>query len=113
MMGFGSHQLRDKALLALEDAVQECRYTKPPRTMALRFALAYLWAQKPGSRAPYEAYWQALATEGMSRFSGADQALSLIYQAHAPERDHGLGMRLWFRRQAQEQKPRREPPQQD
>lgn len=79
-MGFGPDQLRDKALLALEEAVQECRYRKPPRTMALRFTLAFLWAQRPSSRAPYEAFWRAIGAEGMWRFSGADQALTLIYQ---------------------------------
>jgi hypothetical protein len=97
-MRFAANQLRDKALLALEEAVQECRYRKPPRTMALRFALAFLWSQKPTSRAPYEAWWRAIDAKGMWRFSGADQALTLIYQAHEIPRDDEVAMELWRRR---------------
>lgn len=101
-MGFGADQLRDKALLALEEAVQECRYRKPPRTMALRFALAFLWAQQPRSRAPYDAFWQSIGAADIWRFSSADQAINLIYQAHRLKRDDEVLMELWRRRYEQE-----------
>jgi hypothetical protein len=41
-MRFGADQLRDKALLALEEAVQQSRYRPINRTLALKFALAFL-----------------------------------------------------------------------
>jgi hypothetical protein len=40
-MGVAADQLRDKALLALEDVVQECRYRQPRCRQSARFALAY------------------------------------------------------------------------
>jgi hypothetical protein len=94
-MGFGPDQLRDKALLALEEAVQECRFRAPKRSMAIRFALAYLWAYRPTDREPYERYWKALAQMDMWRFGAADTALRQIYLLLDVERDDELGMRLW------------------
>src|SRR5438128_5531025 len=59
-MGFAHQQLRDKALLALEEIVQEARYRRPRRSFALRFALAYLWAYAGGKRDPFDELWRAL-----------------------------------------------------
>jgi len=87
--------LRDKALLALEEAVQECRYRKPRRTHALRFALAYLWALRPADRGPFDAFWRALAEDGMFRFGSADQAIGMIYVHLGLKRCDELPMRLW------------------
>lgn len=103
-MGSGAEQLRDKALLALEEALQETRYRPVRRSMALRFTLAYLWACRPADRRPFDDYWSALAEQNMWRFSSADQALLRIYQALGLSRDEGLCMRLWKQRQEEEQR---------
>jgi hypothetical protein len=101
-MRFAADQLRDKALLALEEAVQEARYGPVRRTMALRFALAYLWAYSGLDRAEFDTLWRALAGEGMWRFSGADQALSAIYRSLKLKRNHDVGMAMWKRQQERE-----------
>lgn len=87
--------LRNKALLALEEAVQECRYRKPRRSHAIRFALAYLWALRPVNRAPFDAFWHALAADGIFRFGSTDQAMSMIYAHLGLKRCNELPMRLW------------------
>jgi hypothetical protein len=95
---FSPDQLRDKALLALEDAVQECRYRQPRRSFAVRFALAYLWAHKGGSREPFEAFWRAYCAEKSPwSFSCADQSLMTIYVELGLERPHKVGMDMWQR----------------
>ena len=97
-MGFGIDQLRSKALLALEEAVQETRYGKVRQTIALRFALAYLWTLTSGRRAPFDDLWKALADdEDFWRFGRADAALGSIYRVLEIERDHDLTMRMWKR----------------
>ena len=74
-MRFGT-TLTEKALLALEEAVQECRYGTPRRSFAHRFALAYLWSMSRGDRAPFDALWKALGADKTPwSFSGADTAL--------------------------------------
>jgi hypothetical protein len=88
-MGFGADQLKGKALLALEEALQELRYRPVRRSIALRFALAYLWASSGGDRGPFEDYWRAAADERMWRFSTADRALIGIYAAVGVQRDDG------------------------
>jgi hypothetical protein len=89
-------ELVGKALLALEDAVQECRYRQPRRSFAIRFALAYLWtqAQSPARR-PFVELWQALgAAKSPWSYSCADHALAFVYKAVGVERDNQVGMRL-------------------
>lgn len=99
-MGFGIDQLRSKALLALEEAVQETRYGKVRQTVALRFALAYLWTTSSGHRAPFDDFWKALVdTEHFWRFGRADAALGSIYRVLHLKRDHDLTMRMWKRAQ--------------
>ena len=89
--------LRDKALLALEDAVTETRYRSPRRSFAIRFALAYLWAYAGcGDRRPYDDLWRAL---GQPRspwsFNVADGALLAIYRALGVDRPDAIGSALW------------------
>jgi hypothetical protein len=103
-MGFGADQLKAKALLALEEALQELRYRPIRRSMALRFALAYLWASSGSARAPFDDYWRALADERMWRLSAADRALIGIYAAVGVQRDDAVMMRLWEARHREEQK---------
>lgn len=88
--------LRQKALLALEEAVQICRYRRPRRSFALRFALAYLWAQARCGREPFDRLWKVLGDEKSPwSFSAADGALLALYVALEVERDPGIGLDLW------------------
>jgi hypothetical protein len=106
-MRFGTN-LTEKALLALEEAVQECRYGRPRRSFAHRFALAYLWSRSRGDRAPFDEYWQALGADHSPwSFSVADNALLGIYQALGVGRDHQVAHRLWSEmdREMRKQKP--------
>ena len=94
-----SDQLRDKAFLALEDAVQECRWRTPRPSFAVRFALAYLWVHSGrGDRKPYDELWKCLrAPKEMWSFSAADHALSALYFACKVKRPPDLAMDLWKR----------------
>ena len=95
---FTPDALRDKALLALEEAVQECRYRTPRRSFALRFALAYLWAYAPRDRRPLDDLWRALGEEKSPwSFSCANNALSAVYHALGIRRDDEIGNRFWRR----------------
>ena len=94
-MRFAADHLRAKALLALEEATQECRYGPVTRTFAIRFALAYLWSLASTDRRPFDAFWKALSEAHMWRFSAANQALLGIYQQLGIMRDDEIGMRLW------------------
>jgi hypothetical protein len=96
-MRFTPDQLRNKALLALEEAVQETRYGQVRRTIALRFALSYLWASGTADRRCFDQFWSALQEDHMWRFSAADQALSSIYKQIGLERSHEVGMAMWTR----------------
>lgn len=97
-MRFGS-TLREKALLALEEAVQEARYRCPRRSFALRFALAFLWSQaKPGAeREAFDDFWKALSRRDMWRFGACDRALQAIHGAIGAERDEAAAMRMWVK----------------
>jgi hypothetical protein len=98
-------QLRAKALLALEDALQECRYRKPRRSYALRFALAWLWATSDADRRPFENFWRSLGAEKTPwSFGVADSALSEVYRALRVERDDAVSFAMWGRHSADEAK---------
>ena len=102
-MGFGPEQLRDKALLALEEVVQECRYRTPRRSFAVRFALAYLWAYASSDRKPFELLWRALGAEHSPwSYSRAETALQHLYRTLGLERDEAVAMRLWEARFGEE-----------
>ena len=97
-MRFGHDQLRDKALHALEEAVQEARFRSPRRCFALRFALAYLWAYGGGPRAPYDELWRALGRPKTPwSFSACDRALDEIHRALKIPRDEARSSALWAR----------------
>jgi hypothetical protein len=102
-MGFGPEQLRDKALLALEEAVQECRRSPPRRSFALRFALAYLWVYGSTDREPFDRFWRVIGDRKSPwSFSAANGALLAIYRTLGVERDEDLSMRLWRLQQESE-----------
>lgn len=94
-MGFGTEQLRDKALLALEEAVEESLWRPVRRTLALRFAFAYLWALKPVDRSTYDDLWKDLVTpNNPPRFGSVNAGLNRIYLLHGVERCHAIGLNM-------------------
>lgn len=94
-MGFGTDELRDKAFLALEEAVEESLFRPVRRTLALRFAFAYLWTLKPQERSTYDALWADLVTPtNPPRYGSANAALNRIYRFHGVERCHRTGLKM-------------------
>lgn len=88
--------LQIKALFALEQAVQECRYGRVRRTYALRFALAYLWSLDGGSRDPYRDLWCTLdGWNGTIRYRDADRALTDIHRRLRMPRDERQSKVAW------------------
>jgi hypothetical protein len=95
---FSAAELRRRALLALEEAVQEARWRRPRRSLALRFALAFLWSSGGGgARGPYLDFWRAIGREDMWRFSASDEALARIYRRLRLRRDEAVATALWER----------------
>lgn len=88
--------LRAKAILALEEACQECRFGRVRRTFAIRFALAYLWSLANGDRAPFIDLWRALDdANDLFRFQHAERALRVICGRVGVEHDDAQGMAMW------------------
>jgi hypothetical protein len=97
-MRFTREELILKALLALEDAIQECRYRRPRRSFAIRFALAYLWANSRGDRRHFDELWNVLGSEHKPwSFGSADHALGWVYKGVGVERPENLPMEMWGR----------------
>jgi hypothetical protein len=94
-MGFGADQLRDKALMALEEALQEARYPPVRRSLALRFALAYLWSVSEADKKHFVGFWQALAERHPWSLSTADHHLAWIYKSLQLERDEAPMWHFW------------------
>jgi hypothetical protein len=102
-MRFSADQLRDKALMALEEVAVECRYRSPRRSADIRFALAYLWATSRCDRKRFDDFWEAIgAQKSPWSFSVADSALSGIYRGLGLKRDDALPTLLWKKREAEE-----------
>jgi hypothetical protein len=81
-MGFAPHQLRDKALAAIEEAAARAAARPPERSRALAFALAYLWAHAGGSRAPFVQLWRAFGIENdIARSQNVVAALNAVRHA--------------------------------
>lgn len=82
-MGFAPHQLRDRALAAVEEAAEQGRRRPLERSKALGFALAYLWAYAGGGdRAPFVLFWRALATgNDIGRSQNLNAAVNAIKRA--------------------------------
>ena len=101
-------QLRDKALLSLEDAAQECRYRTPRPSYAVRFALAYLWVYGGRrDRGPFDSFWLSMrSAKSPWSFGSADSALAEIYRALGVERPDGIGSEMWRQWEAHEGRAR-------
>lgn len=90
--------LIEKALIALEDAVTECRYRQPRRSYAIKFALYYLWFVSGGDRKPFDDLWRSLGSaKSPWSFSVANTDLLGIYRALNVERDPALEAAMWKR----------------
>jgi hypothetical protein len=88
------HQLRGKALIALEEALEESRITLIRRTWSLRFALAFL-SNFADDREPFDEFWRALTEPNqLARYASANAALNRIYRTIRVNRDHELSLRL-------------------
>lgn len=94
-MRFTPDQLRDKALFALEEALQEIRFSKAFQTAALRFALAYLWSMADVTPEPYDRFWKCLGARSAGIFTAADTALEQIYHSLGVTRDEEVSNGLW------------------
>ena len=85
-MRIPSDRLATKALLALEEAAAAAEHSPLQPSLAVRFALAYLYAIGAGSREPYDDFWSAVRqkgdeyTERVQRHSMARAALEAIYR---------------------------------
>lgn len=94
-MRFGG-DLTTKALLALEEITQDCRYCVPDRTFAIRFALAYLYALGPGDPEPFVEFWRAISGDNqLFRWRDADMALGRIYSVIGAERSEDSASDCW------------------
>ena len=81
-MGFGTHQLREKALAALEEVAAQSQAGPVQRSKAVGFALAYLWAFSATDKAAFIWFWQALASENdIGRSQNVRASLNAIYRA--------------------------------
>jgi hypothetical protein len=85
-MRIPSDRLATKALLALEEAAAAAEHSPLQPSLAVRFALAYLYAIGAGDRGPYDLFWDAVRKRGeeyndcILRFSMARAALEAIYR---------------------------------
>ena len=81
-MGFGAHQLRDKALAALEEVALQSRDAPVERSKALGFALAYRWACCGRDRGAFVWFWRAVrTTNDIGRSQNVRASLNAIYRA--------------------------------
>lgn len=86
-MGFGSDQLRDKALAAVEEAATDSKAGALRRTKALGFSLAYLWAYAGGERWPFVNFWQAISdSNDIGRSQCVNASMNAIYRVLGIER---------------------------
>lgn len=93
--------LTAKALLALEEALHECRYRPVRRSRSLGLALAYLWSIGGGDARDYQQFWREVASDNyVLRFGAADQCLGRIYAAVGRTRDEELSHAIWREVQA-------------
>ena len=80
-MGFGTQQLRERALAALHEAADESAARPLRRSKALGFALAYLWAFSGKDRAAFIWFWQSLASDNDIGRSRVRASLAAIHRA--------------------------------
>lgn len=81
MRRFAMHELRERALAALAEAVERTHHGPVERTLALRFALAFL-ANFADDRWPFDNFWRALGSKlHNGRWQNANAAFNAIKRA--------------------------------
>ncbi len=91
-MRIPSDRLTTKALLALEEVARQADREPVRPSLAVRFALAYLYSVGSGEREPFDRFWLALAYGGndyarqIERGALVSAALSAIYLQAGRER---------------------------
>ena len=87
-----SERLATKALLALEKIARQADSGPLRPSLAVRFALAYLFSISDGDREPFDSFWQALGFGGsdyakqVQRCALVSASLSAIYLQVGRER---------------------------
>jgi hypothetical protein len=80
-MRFGMSDLRDRALAAVDEAAENSKDGPVQRTLALRFALAFL-ANFAEERWPFDGFWKAIVSPiDNARWPTADAARNAIRRA--------------------------------
>jgi hypothetical protein len=81
MRRFGMTELRDRALAAVDEAAELTKDGPVRRSLALRFALAFL-ANFAEDRWPFDNFWRAVAvTDEKVRVATAVAARNAIYRS--------------------------------
>jgi hypothetical protein len=81
MRRFGMTELREWALAALDEAADQSKEGPVRRTLALRFALAFL-ANFADERWPFDNFWRSIATiNERGRWQNANAARNAIRRA--------------------------------
>lgn len=93
---FTTEQLCARALHVLEAALDETRRAPLPKTLSLRFTLAFLYSVAQRDRGTFDAFWQHVTkplndpdragVDGLGRSAGANASLNGIYRALAIRR---------------------------
>jgi hypothetical protein len=85
-MRFGMSDLRERALAAIDEAADQTANGPVHRSLALRFALAFL-ANFAEERWPFDNFWRAIATrDDKVRSATVVAAKNAIHRAVAGER---------------------------
>lgn len=108
-MRFARDDLIRKALLALEEAANATTTAPVPRSRALRFTLAFLFAVTDGkNRNWFDAFWQSVTRDddtaesaALGRGASATAALNAIYRLVGIERTTEMMFGETSRRRAQ------------
>lgn len=100
-MPIPADRLTTKALLALEEVAALADKAPVRPSLAVRFALAYLYSIGKGDREPFDSFWKALGfgsddyTRQIERGALVSAALSAIYLQVGCERTPAM---MFFRR---------------
>lgn len=92
---FGKDQLTTRALLVLEAALNETSDAPVPRSLSLRFTLAYLYAVSRGERSSLDGFWRNVTDDrpcedGAERIRGLGRSQNANAQLNGIYRDVGI-----------------------
>lgn len=98
---FGHDELVARALLVLESALYETAQRPVPRTLSLRFTLAYLYAVARCERSCFDGFWREVTDDrpcqggeevvkALGRSAGANAYLNGLYRAVGVKRTNNM-----------------------